>query len=96
MQLHKQERDWYVLEITVTPPLEGPREASFDGGSTWKPATAVGSDWAWLVAGPGFVPPDGDSEVYVTIPESVVPLLRVVNEPVHDIGYAPEGILIWS
>lgn len=90
MQLFRGERDWYVLDITTVPAIEGDWEASFDGGTTWITGHPTDDDkWAWLLAGPDFdaaaVGMDaGDTDATITA-SSVTPQLRIKDNPVLNI-----------
>lgn len=96
MDLHVTKRDYYKIGVDIEPDLSGTREASFDGGLTYIEGTAVGEDWAWLVAGPDFVPDDEDDAALTdaTIARSMNPLIRVKEAPVVDVGEGPP-INLW-
>lgn len=93
MQLFRGERDWYVLDITTVPAIEGDWEASFDGGTTWITGHPTDDHYAWLLAGPDFDATDvgmsaGDTDATITT-RSVTPLLRIKDNPVLNIERAP-------
>lgn len=95
MNLKRSERDWYVLDITVEPPLTGAWQASFDNGATWHNGSQTSGGWAWLLAGPDFdaaaVDMDGADTVAV-LTASTTPLLRCAENPVLDVESGPR---IW-
>lgn len=98
MQLHREERDYYTVSITLTPPLTGTWQASFDNGETWIDGADTSGNWAWLVAGPDFDATEvgqDDADTDATISSSLVPLLRLKDEPVVDIERGP-SIRLWS
>ena len=97
MDLLPYERDYYVVSYTTDPPLTGTVQASFDDGETWVDGTATTVDvdgedvaaWSWLVAGPDYdattVDPAQDpDDTVATIESTVVPLLRLADDPVLD------------
>lgn len=97
MDLLPYERDYYVVSYTTTPALTGTVEASFDDGDTWHDgeATTVDVDgdtvnaWAWLIAGPDYEadeldPEQNPDDTVATISTSVVPLLRLADDPILD------------
>lgn len=92
MKLNAAERDYYVLQITTEPALDGTWEASFDGGANWADGTETDDGWAWLVAGPDFeasaVGMD-DADTIATIVTATRPLVRLKDNPVVDIERAP-------
>lgn len=95
MQLYRAERDWYVLSITTVPPVEGDWEASFDGGTTWITGHPTDDKVAWLLAGPDFDAAAvgmsaGDTDA--TITKTVLPLLRIKDNPILDIEQAPSNV----
>lgn len=96
MQLHRSERDYYVVEITTDPPLSGDYEASFDEGATWVTGTLAAEGWSWLVAGPDFAPESSEDSVLTdaTLTASVDPLLRIKDDPVVDVAQGPP-INLW-
>jgi hypothetical protein len=98
MQLHRTERDYYVLEIEVLPEMVGTWEASFDGGETYVAGTPQGENWAWLVAGPDFdaVAVGLDPlDTGATLLTDVEPLVRCIEDPVVNVEDAPK-IELWS
>lgn len=99
MRLHREERDYYVVEITATPPVSGTWQASFDDGATWVDGSSTPDGWAWLVAGPDFADdPDGmdpELDTDATISQTMMPLLRVKDDPVLDVEAGPT-IELWS
>lgn len=97
MKLHREERDNYVVSVTVDPPLDGDWEASFDDGETWVDGTEnIDGDWAWLVYGPDFDATEvGMSVEGVEIATSTTPLLRIKDDPVLDIQHGPP-IRLWG
>lgn len=99
MKLHREERDNYVVAITVEPSLTGTWQASFDDGETWIDGTPSSGNWAWLVAGPDFADdPDGldpDDTVATITVSPTIPLLRVKDDPVLDVEKGP-AIRLWG
>lgn len=99
MRLHREERDYYVVEITATPPVAGTWQASFDNSATWVDGTLAGTEWSWLVAGPDFATdPDGmdpQLDTDATLSATTRPLLRVKDDPVLDVEAGPT-ITLWS
>lgn len=98
MRLHREERDNYVVGISVEPDLTGTWQASFDGGTTWIDGIATDDNWAWLVAGPDFNATDvgmTDGDTVATISRSVQPLLRLKDDPIVDVQRGPT-IDLWS
>lgn len=84
MNLDKHAREFYVQQISSTPPLTG-WVASFDGGVTWvtgEPVPSTNDRWRWLVAGPKY---DGSGPTNVTavvLTAGVTrPLLRALDNP---------------
>lgn len=90
MKLNRDERDYYVQEITVEPPLGGTWQASFDAGETWLDGTETDQGWAWLVAGPDFVGADvgmDDADTAAVITTTMRPRLRNADNPILDVEY---------
>lgn len=77
MNLRKDGREWYALEIETSPPVAA-WEASFDNGATWLASTTVGTDgWSrWLVAGPN-VDPTGAT----VLSANCKPVVRAIDNP---------------
>ena len=93
MNLHRSERDYYVVDLVTDPVLAGDWEASFDGGATWATGTLGLTGWTWLVAGPqydaaavGQSAGDTDGTVKTS---PCTPLLRIKDNPVTAIQHGP-------
>lgn len=99
MKLHRTERDYYVLSITVTPDLTGTWEASFDDGATYHEGTLTDGRWSWLIAGPDFDAASvgmDDPPTVATIHRKTDVLVRLKDNPVVDVEKAPVPITLWS
>jgi hypothetical protein len=88
MNLRRNAREFYTLEITTEPEVTS-WDASFDNGSTWDagtPATLDGADvHRWLVAGD-----DADAGTAVAVlTTSVRPLIRATDTPEVIVRAAP-------
>lgn len=94
MRLDAQAREFYVLAISLDPPVAVTAwEASFDGGATWAPAVATSgrtdtgetvTGSGWLLTGPdcGKPLPDGVPATTVAPPtEGLQPKIRLVDDP---------------
>lgn len=102
MRLHIEACKWYVLKITVNPPMPDGTvyQASFDGGVTWKDGTdgVVGKDgvtgWGWLLAGARF--PEDQWDLTPTpsafLSVTTEPLIRVKETP--DVLEIEEALLV--
>lgn len=95
MRLNREERDYYVLDITTAPALSGTWQAAFVADPTpddWFDGTQTDDGWAWLVAGPDFSAPDVDmnpDDTVAVIPRTLRPLVRLKDDPVLDVKVAP-------
>ncbi len=95
MNLDRTERDYYVLEITTDPELEGSWEAAFvanPADDDYVTGTSTPDGWAWLIAGPDFdataVGMD-DADTQATITTSLIPHVRLKDDPVVKVDRAP-------
>jgi len=90
VRLNRAGRGEYSLSIDLNPPIAGTWQASFDGGVTWIDGVPSSGVWSWLVAGPDFDAEDVGMDPAATkavISSSVIPLLRIANNPILDVEY---------
>lgn len=75
-------REYYTVAIITDPQLSA-WEISFDHGVSWNAMAfdAQDNSATILVAGPDFVPGNGDTAVYTEIPASVMPYIRCTDNP---------------
>lgn len=88
MNLHRQERNDYRVEIVTSPQLTG-WEASFDGGTTWVAGTVdvdLANTWRWLIAGPDVAQ---GTAVAVITETATFPLVRATQNPRIVVDDAP-------
>ena len=90
MELNRQAREFYELQITTSPPVAS-WEASFDGGLTWEVGEPLGGDtFRWKLAGPAIA--IGDA--VATIDTVCVPQVRASSNAEVIIREAP-SIQVW-
>ena len=94
-ELSKLGREYYRVTVTTVPAITD-WEISFDHGTTWVDLFYDINDdkQEILVAGPDFVPPQGDVAEYETISTSVVPYIRAIDSPEVLIRNAPKIELV--
>lgn len=93
--LPKLGREYYRVQITTDPQIDT-WEISFDHGVTWfalEPDGTTGYSKI-LVAGPGYVNPQGDVAVYIELDSSVVPYVRAQDAPEVIIRTTPKIELV--
>lgn len=91
MKLDRQGREFYVLNITTTPPVAAPWEASFDSGKSWVPGVETVDGWRWLVRGPDC--PNDPNIPSAVVAGTVNPMIRAYDHPELVIRRAP-GIFL--
>lgn len=95
MKLNRTERDYYAIQMTTTPPLDGTLEASFDEGKTWV-AGVLDSEavWTtWLVAGPNYdasAHGQDPADTQAVITKNTVPIIRLKDNPVLLVENGPK------
>lgn len=75
-------REYYRVEIITVPQLTN-WEISIDHGVNWHTMSfdTDTNEAMVLVAGPDFVPVNGDTTDFVQVPNSVMPYLRAIDNP---------------